>query len=122
VKRFLIPVAALVALVGCNNPITDPALVSQCGDELTQERAEALVDRAVAILPLKDPDSAQIRDIVIDGPRKWFNVQGNAYGQQVSFQLNAKNSYGGYTGAQRYIVLLSPNGRFQIRPATAWDI
>ena len=41
-------------------------------------------------------------------------------GWQIGFYLNAKNSFGGYVGPRRYILLLREDGRFFCREADAW--
>jgi hypothetical protein len=120
-KRFLVPVSALVVLSGCNNPITDPAAIDQCGPALDQDRADELVKSCLGLLRLIDPESARVRGVTIDGPRRWSNIQGTFSGQQVSFMLNSKNHFGGYAGERRFVCLLLPNGRYTAREANAWD-
>ena len=63
---------------------------------------------------LKDPDSARYK---VSPPYKAFAnyslVEGGGLrwkGYAVDVQVNAKNSYGGYTGFKPYIVLINENG------------
>lgn len=113
--------AIAIALgVGCTYPVTDPAILGKCGERPPQEYAERVVSDAVRRMPLKDPGSAQVEGITITGPKRWFEPTGNIYGWEISFSLNAKNSYGGYTGFSRHLVLIQPGGVWLTRPADAW--
>jgi hypothetical protein len=44
---------------------------------------------------LKDPDSAQFRGVFVSGNKLFWHVCG---------EVNSKNSFGGYTGFQRFMV------------------
>jgi hypothetical protein len=64
---------------------------------------------SVLQLVLKDPDSAKVE--FLRGPSPlWLRVftQGQ-YGYGVCASVNAKNSFGGYTGRQLYVFLLRDN-------------
>jgi hypothetical protein len=69
---------------------------------------------------LKDPESARVTDIQVDGIKKWVEPNGAFVGWQVSFWLNAKNSFGGYVGPQKYLCLLRGDGMFLTRQSDAW--
>jgi len=117
-----LPMVAIVCLMGCNSAVTNPTEVAGLGDAPTVAEAEQTITRAVSeLLPLVDPDSAQIRNIGIDGPRKWTMPRGSGIGWQVHFWLNAKNQMGGYAGPRKYLCLICPDGRYGIKEATAWD-
>lgn len=64
---------------------------------------------------LKDPESAQFSDMT--HPRKEVMVQdGNfVYGYSTCVFVNAKNSYGGYTGKQLYWVFMRDNNVLRIK-------
>jgi len=53
---------------------------------------------------LKDPDSAKFRNIFVNKSKKGFTV--------VCGEVNAKNSFGGYTGFQRFISGGTPDTTF----------
>lgn len=118
-KRLLVA-ASIVALVGCSSPVTSPDELARCGPEPGRAVAEGVAKAAIGALHLKDPGSAQITDIRVDGPTKWPDPDGVHLGWQISFWLNAKNSFGGYTGPQKYLALLRADGQFKVRPADAW--
>ena len=54
---------------------------------------------------LKDPDSAKYD--FYRAPVKAYSGRPPLYGWGTCFKVNAKNSYGGYTGMQQYFVLIS---------------
>jgi hypothetical protein len=119
-KRFF-PALALVALVGCTSPVTDPAMIESCGPKPSQQIAEAVAAKAVSLMRLKDPESARITEVTVESPMVWKGDPGGPWvGWQIGFYLNAKNSFGGYVGPQRIIVLLRKDGTFRYRPADAW--
>ncbi|EMX9223692.1 TPA: hypothetical protein U2L64_004070 [Citrobacter koseri] len=64
---------------------------------------------------LKDPDSARFTDMT--NPRKEVMVdQGNfIYGYSTCVYVNAKNSYGGYVGKQRYWAFIRNNQVLRIK-------
>ncbi len=64
---------------------------------------------------LKDPDSAKFTDMT--NPRKEVMVdQGNfIYGYSTCVYVNAKNSYGGYVGKQRYWAFIRNNQVLSIK-------
>ena len=59
---------------------------------------------------LKDPYSAMIKDISkpVQSHIRGAMIEGYpvTYGWLLTFSVNAKNSYGGYTGYQKYTLLL----------------
>ena len=112
--KMLMGVVLLAALVGCSTVLSqnDEAL---CGPRPTEEQAKTAVQVYIDGVHLKDPGAAQVKDIVVGGTAKWYkglvNGGGYNYGWQISFQLNAKNSYGGYVGVQPRSILLCGGGR-----------
>ncbi|WP_447868627.1 hypothetical protein [Rahnella aceris] len=75
---------------------------------------EPLVEDAIRN-ELKDPESAKFSGITT--PRKEVMVQnGNfVYGYSTCVFVNAKNSYGGYTGKQLYWVFIRDNNVLRIK-------
>lgn len=114
----IFPVLALVALTGCMSPVTDPAIIQAAGPQPTQARAEGVARDAVAVLNLRDPESAQIRNVTV-GPV--VTRPGIGTGWLVSFHLNGKNAYGAYVGFQKYNVILRADGYFKVAKADAWN-
>lgn len=61
---------------------------------------------------LKDPYSAQYSDWFLH--RAYLARKGApVFSYVVAVQVNAKNSYGGYTGKQMHMLWLNPDGRVQ---------
>jgi hypothetical protein len=62
---------------------------------------------------LKDPDSAQYAWNKADGPNRGYGSYAfpkDCYvGWAVCVSINAKNSYGGYVGAQRWLFIIRNN-------------
>lgn len=57
---------------------------------------------------LKDAESARFDPDVKDiGVLKWFGASGEMPGRAIAFNVNAKNSYGGYTGWKLMVCYLS---------------
>lgn len=101
-------VPALIMMVGCASPSS--LTPERCGDAPTQEQAEKAVSYFIQNGNLKDPASALVRNVRVSGMGAIINIHGNFYGWKVLFELNAKNSYGGYTGFQLRSVMVN-NGR-----------
>ena len=119
--RAVLPAVAIVALAGCTSPVTDPGTLADCGPRPDQAQCEAVAAKAVSLMRLKDPESARITEVQAEQPMIWKGDPGGPWiGWQIGFLLNAKNSFGGYVGPQRVIVLLRRDGTFRYRPADAW--
>lgn len=111
----VIAVFSLVALAACTTVSVSPDKEALCGPRPTQEEARRAVQTYVESVGLKDPSSAQVRDIRVEGPMSWYKglVQGGGYnyGWQIAFELNAKNSFGAYVGFTTKRILLMPDGK-----------
>jgi len=108
-------------MVGCTSPVTDPALVGQCGAKPGDAEAVRLAWWAVGKMPLKDPESVRVTAVQVDGPMEWrATPDGRIVGWQISFYVNAKNSFGGYVGPQKYVLILRADGWARYQPADAW--
>ena len=99
---FLIPVL-LGAALACSTPtVTPEERDNLCGPAPSQDQALAAVESWRQGCGLKDPASAQIQGVQVQGQGYFKN--GLLYGGKVtngwviSFRENAKNSYGGYVG------------------------
>lgn len=116
-RTAIFPVVALVVLTGCalSQPITDPTLAAHCGNRPVESQVQDAVNTYIQRAGLKDPGSAQTRRVSLDGPTKWNSIHGSIVGWQVSFEMNAKNSFGAYVGFQRREVMILPDGSFRWR-------
>lgn len=110
-KRIL-AIFALLMLTACTT--VSPDQKSLCGLRPTEEQAKNAVQVYINQGGLKDPSSAQIRNIRIENPTRYYkgliNGGGYNYGWQIAFEYNAKNSFGGYVGYKVKRILRTPNG------------
>ena len=64
---------------------------------------------------LNDPGAALFRNVTVSGPTRSYkglvNGGGYIYGWRVIFEVNGKNSYGGYTGWQAHSLMATPDGK-----------
>lgn len=102
--------AGLVFLLACAPPQMEPEQRRHaCGPEPTIEQAISSVAFWVQNGGLKDPFSAQTRTINVLGRGAMQNgiLRGGEwhYGWVISFEVNAKNSFGAYVGWQRRSIL-----------------
>ena len=91
------------AFVACTATRPSPTELASAyfGEPLSAAEAQGTIEHFMRSV-LKDPDSAQYEGWT--EPRKaWVTrvFRGSAYGWLVSCSINAKNSYGAYTGFQR---------------------
>jgi len=95
-------------ITGCvtTQELTD----ARCGPVPTMSQAEWGVNYFVQNIGLKDPSSAQVRNIQIGQKHGKVNIHGNIYGWLVTFELNAKNSYGAYVGYKRKEIIMMDGG------------
>lgn len=97
-----LPFALTVALAGCVAPPTQQELTrADYGPkpESYQVAIKSYMDRV-----LKDPESARYE--FLHSPVKGFSGNPRVFGWITCVDVNAKNSYGGYTGKQRHFFLL----------------
>lgn len=69
---------------------------------------------------LKDPESARFKDF--SKPAKGYSqsMMGTHAGYLVTFEVNAKNSYGGYTGFQSHNVIINGDRVIGEAMPSAW--
>jgi hypothetical protein len=60
---------------------------------------------------LKDPDSARYTFVAGPVAGKMMGTNEYKYGWLYTVHVNAKNSYGGYTGQERYDLVLNSDGK-----------
>lgn len=91
--RQILILAAFLVLSACATPEATPGPAPDLKPALLAHRAELF----------KDPDS--IRDAAIGHESRFLNMA-----WQVCIRLNAKNSFGGYTGLQEHVITIYDNG------------
>lgn len=108
-KKF-VALVFIALITACNPPqMTQQQQTEQCGPSPTMSQAEQAVATWVQRGGLKDPFSAQTRDIKIEGRgasyKGLLTGGGWDYGWVISFWVDAKNSFGAYSGwSKRYVV------------------
>lgn len=104
-NRFFFAVV-VSALAGCATPPTQQEISSaDYGPEPSNYQA---VIKDYMASALKDPESARY-EFYRKTTEKGFSGNPRTYGWVTCFNVNAKNSYGGYTGMQKYFVLIRHN-------------
>lgn len=86
-----------VMLSGCVKPMTKAEVNSAVYEPLPSNYKEQIQQMMES--RLKDPDSAKFKFFE---PRKGFTESTRHFGYVVPVGINAKNSYGGYTGYQAH--------------------
>lgn len=104
-KNSILGMLLACTLAGCAIAPTNLQLAhGDFGTSTTQDEAVAAVNTYFAS-HLKDPMSAQIS--CGDVNTGWMRaMNGLNYGYFITCSVNAKNSYGGYTGAEDYNLLM----------------
>jgi hypothetical protein len=106
-KRYATTLAACIGLSACTNvkpPNSTEIALANYGPAPTQEDAERHA-KLFLDLSLKDPDSAKWTcDSIYKGWMQDAGWQGGKvhYGWRLDCNVNAKNSFGAYTGAKSY--------------------
>ena len=105
IRPILIFAAGLIISAGCTSaPTQDQLDNADFGPEMTQYLCEAAVTEYIKVV-LKDPESASYnRFSRCTKQISWVMSSDNKHsgrvaGYMISFEVNAKNSFGGYTGA-----------------------
>lgn len=70
--------------------------------QIREALARTLLDPESARFTFYAPKRGWAHQYVIDGPQADPYKAGHAFGWIVSFNVNARNAFGGYTGAHRY--------------------
>lgn len=116
-ERLIVAGALLgssLCLAGCMTTQGTPA---NCGAQPTEAEIAASVHAYIEGSNWKDPESVHVRNVRMQGCRAvWkglINGGGYSSGWEIDFEVNAKNSYGGYTGFQLRSILRTPDGRIQ---------
>jgi len=103
--KMILALLMTATLGGCNT--SEPAATAAAlATDVPQDYRQAAL--AAVRKSLKDPDSA--KDIEISTPKTGFVPYRSFSGSVVCVRLNAKNSFGGYTGTAPFSVAFS-NGK-----------
>lgn len=95
-----------------NMPPNTPA--AACGPDMTPVQVQAAVDQYLANSNWKDPESVKIRNVRAEPCKSiWMGLLngGKVLGWEIFLEVNAKNSYGGYTGFQTKSIVKTVDGR-----------
>jgi hypothetical protein len=115
----IFPIAASLLSACAYAPLT-PKQQTQCGPQPTPDQIAAAVQTFVKSVNWKDPDSVHVQNVQLQKCQPhWnglLNGGGHTVGWEIDFEINAKNSYGGYTGFQLKSVLLTADGNIH------WDL
>jgi hypothetical protein len=104
----------VIALIVTNGCATAPVSPATCGAQPTQQQIDEAVKVYIANTNWKDPDSVQIRNLHMMQCRSIWNglINGGGYtiGWEIIIEVNAKNSYGGYTGFETKSIIRTADG------------
>jgi len=115
-QKTLLAAALVVFTAGCTSVKVKPDEVAKlCGDRPTEEQAQGAIKTYVNSA-LKDPYSAHLGTYVVGNCEGrmigLINGGGYKYGWVILADVNAKNSYGGYTGSQTHELLYNNGNVF----------
>lgn len=96
-KKILAVILLGISLSGCVQPMTKSEVSAAVYEPLPGNYKEQIQTMMEA--RLKDPDSAKYKFF---DPRKSFTESTRHFAYVVPVGINAKNSYGGYTGYEMY--------------------
>lgn len=129
--RFVVLVAGALALAGCQTdgggaaqaakppPAPSPADLERAPGYARPADAQALASARQAIAAkMKDPDSAKFTDVA---RRTALNAKEEPT-DVVCGRVNAKNSYGGYTGAKPFVYFVADKSSVSIEQLLGVDV
>jgi hypothetical protein len=101
-------------LGGCATAPMTAQEQARCGPRPTQDEIASSVQAYISHVNWKDPDSVHVQNVRMHECRfMWnglINGGGHTVGWEIDFDLNAKNSYGGYTGFQLKSIIRTADG------------
>ncbi|MDU3157624.1 MAG: hypothetical protein E7B34_18535 [Hafnia alvei] len=114
-QRLILLFLSSLLLVGCVNPMTKGEVNNAVYQPLPENYQQRIKD--IVLIALKDPDSAKFHFF---DPKKSYSASSKHFAYVVPVGVNAKNSYGGYTGFQMsYYVYYE--GRFKdVTDGVSW--
>lgn len=87
----------ILSIAGCVTPITEQDISTAKVEQLPDNYKEGI--KLFMETRLKDPDSAKY---IFHNPKKGYHREDRIISMIVPVEINAKNSYGGYTGYKAY--------------------
>jgi hypothetical protein len=111
--RILIAAGLAGILAGC---ATQPLTPEACGPQPTQLQIDEAVKAYVANVNWKDPGSVQVRNVHMTRCARIPNgllvpKEPIPNGWEILLDVNAKNSYGGYTGFEVRSIIRTVDGK-----------
>lgn len=109
-----------VFLSACAMQPLSPEEAGAAGARPTIAQAQNAAERYVNNRGLYDPGSAQIRNLQVGEPVAYntssvLQRKNIVYGYKITFDLNAKNRFGAYTGFKPQTIVREPGGRIYWR-------
>lgn len=105
-KLQILVMLLTISLLGCAVPPTEEQLRNADYGPYPYDYKEIITNHLDKIL--KDPDSAQVDFKGFLPTQQWSSYFGNTkYGYAICVDINAKNSFGGYTGRQTSYFLIN---------------
>jgi hypothetical protein len=104
-------IATIIFTSGCADA---PVAPTTCGTQPTQAQIDAEVKTYLASRNWKDPESVRFQNVRMQQCRAiWVGLLngGRLTGWEIDVDVNAKNSYGGYTGFQTKQIIKTPDGK-----------
>ena len=100
-----------ITILGCTAPVTNSDIAAaNFPSKPTTENSDAQINQYLQNT-LKDPDSLKLKcEPARKGWGRQFRERKPDYGWIVPCSVNAKNSFGGYTGPKPYIFLFTSQG------------
>lgn len=115
VRERRIALLVMVTIAGCASSPLTPQQQAQCGPQPTQNEIAEAVQTYIKNQNWKDPDSVHVQNVRIQDCRSMYNGflngGGHSIGWEIDFEVNAKNSYGGYSGFQSKSLIRTADGQ-----------
>jgi hypothetical protein len=113
-ERFIGMILCAAALSGCASAQLSTKDQAQCGPRPTEPQIQDSVQTYIKNINWKDPDSVHVQNIRMQECRAIWNGLlaggGHTVGWEIDFDINAKNSYGGFTGFQLQSITRTADG------------
>ena len=109
IRLVFASICCVLLFYGCTvSPTADQLAAADCGPRPSDSDAEQLI-KSWMDANLKDPMSAQYQFLPLKKDCYLLNGMTRYYAWSKGTLVNAKNSYGGYTGSQPYIFYFRGN-------------
>lgn len=104
----------LTAIIFSGGCADTPLKSEACGPQPTPQQIDETVKTYIANNNWKDPESVRYQNVRMQPCRAiWVGLVngGRLTGWEIDVDVNAKNSYGGYTGFQTREIVKTPDGK-----------